>query len=392
MASEHATIIRRVFSTDADTPSAAEEPDAARPQRPLICNIGRGTCGTVYELGATNCAIKLGGDAEALVRDYRQTIKAWRAVREWGEAVAARFAARGVRVSIPRVPRCYEFHAGCADVVARHEGALASEDNSGSSDSGLSEIDGQERTNPGFIMERIPAIPRCAREALIKEVFNEEYQDHFLNDMDSIDCLIRVYFGEDLHDDDSVSDLRNFPLYSDQMDEIGLDTATLATELAAGLALVHWGTELDAMDSEFVLSSSSPHVPRSRMSSLDLAVGDAAEPKPDSTRRGTHLWILDFDKASHLELDDPHELVRQLFVAMIDNDPYFPRPEVNEERWLQFRQAYLKASEVVLAARAARGDPVHELLPLPEQLMDALQHHGVGDAGRPEDLDIVFAD
>ncbi|EQK98281.1 hypothetical protein G6O67_005117 [Ophiocordyceps sinensis] len=387
MASVHAALLRRVFSTDPDTPSADVEHDMVRPPpRPPMCNIGRGTCGTVYDMGSTNRAIKLGSSAKDLLRDYQQTATARRAVNEWAAALVTHFEAKGLRISVPKMPRCYEFHTDCAEVVKRHEEELASDDVCSSSDSDISEI---ERTKPGFIMERIPAIPHCAREALVKEFFDEEDHDYFLHDMDSLDCLVRLYFGQE-DNGAAISDLRNFPLYTDQMDDIGLDTKTLVTELAVGLAIVHWGAELDAMDSEYVLASSSPYLSRSRTSNLDLTVGDAAEPTPDITRRDTCIWILDFDKASFLDLDDHDETVRRLVVATSGNDPYFPRVDLNEERWLQFREAYVEASEVILTARAARGEIERGLSRLPEQFMGALYQHYMDDADQGDY--IVFSD
>lgn len=381
MDSVHAALLRRVFSTRRDTPSADAEHDVVHPSRPPICNIGRGTCGTVYAMGHTNRALKMGSSARDILRDCRQTAEAGQMVAGWAVALVTHFAAKRLRISIPKIPEIYDFHRDCAEVVARYEAQLDLDD---------SMIDKLEQTKAGFIMQRIPAIPHSAREALVKQFFGEKDHDHFLHDMDSLDCLIRLYFGKK-DDGAAISDLRNFPLCTDQMDNIGLDTKTLVIELAVGLAIIHWAARLDAMDCEYVLSSSSSYLPQSRNRNLDKIPDNTLGPLPDIPRRDTHIWILDFDKSSPLKLDEPQKAVRQLVVATSGNDPYFPRPDLNEDRWLQFRQAYIQASGVILAFQPARASNEPSFSQLPVQFMDALHQHYVEDANRQGDH-VMFAD
>lgn len=54
--------------------------------------------------------------------------------------------------------------------------------------------------------------------------------------------------------------LRNFPLRLDMIEELQLNASALAAEMAIGLAILHWQTQVDGMDTELVLGSAS-HTP-----------------------------------------------------------------------------------------------------------------------------------
>ena len=66
-----------------------------------------------------------------------------------------------------------------------------------------------------------------------------------------------------------------------------------------------------------------------------------------------HLWMFDFDKASKIELTK-HDVNTRLVPACLGNDPYYPRPQVDEELWEEFCGVYLKASEVILRGQEGR--------------------------------------
>ncbi|KAL6246651.1 hypothetical protein RBB50_006890, partial [Rhinocladiella similis] len=81
-------------------------------------------------------------------------------------------------------------------------------------------------------------------------------------------------------------------------------------------------------------------------------------PPPVSTlddfgRREIQMWMLDFDKATQVELNDTG-IVQKYFVAVTGNDPYVPHPQLNIKLWQTFRQAYLQASKIILEMKRAK--------------------------------------
>lgn len=74
-------------------------------------------------------------------------------------------------------------------------------------------------------------------------------------------CLVRPYLGQRqgiIEINNPHDTLQNFPLYLDQLEDIGLDIKQYATEMALGLAAIHWRACLNGMDMEFVIGSASP--------------------------------------------------------------------------------------------------------------------------------------
>ena len=176
----------------------------------------------------------------------------------------------------------------------------------------------------------------------------EEIREDAKSDPDNQDCLIRLYLGA--KQSEPPASLRNFPLYFDMLEEIGLNIYAYATSMAIGLAAMHWGAFVDGMDTEFVLGGVAewegrPHTKRfSTVDEEPYIVGDHI--RGEETKKQVRMWILDFDKATAFNpMEDgiPTHLAR----AFLGNDPYFPRPDGPEELWVHFRNAYLKASKVV---------------------------------------------
>ena len=223
-----------------------------------------------------------------------------------------------------------------------------------------------------FLADRIAPVPRCAREALIRMYFEygEEAQRAAMRDEENAHCLIRVYLGEREAPDrhlDPYDSLHNFPLRLNMMEDDGvrLDTAMLAAEMAVGLAVVHWDAQVDAMDAEFVLGTTASAVPHEE--ALAGYAEDAGRHEVEFLgldRRFIHLWMLDFDKASSIELTS-NDVDTKLVPAFLGNDPYYPRPDVDEDLWKQFCGTYLKASKLILENRSESG-----ALHLPQRFLD----------------------
>lgn len=113
----------------------------------------------------------------------------------------------------------------------------------------------------------------------------------------------------------SYDSLRNFPLRLNMIEELQLNASALAAEMAIGLAILHWQTQVDGMDTELVLGSASQ--------------------------------MLDFDRATSIELTRDDEDTK-LVPAFLGNDPYYPRPDEDRELWKEFAETYLEASCCIL--------------------------------------------
>lgn len=69
----------------------------------------------------------------------------------------------------------------------------------------------------------------------------------------------------------------------------------------------------------------------------------------------TQMWMLGFDKASTFT-STMEDVTNKLVTAFLENEPYYPRPDVDEDLWKTFREEYLKASQKSTCLRGDRGD------------------------------------
>lgn len=214
-----------------------------------------------------------------------------------------------------------------------------------------------------FFVQRIPALSEPIRTALIQRYFPLQYQEAAIKDRENEACLVRPYLGQRRSDREMRNPqdtLQNFPLYLDQLEDIGLDIKQYAIEMALGLAAVHWGACLDGMDMEFVIGSTSPTLEQSPIP----VIPNFQNIKPFSIpagninlrRRPTHLWVLDFDKAEELDYIDKWDESRaKLVTAVTANDPYFPNPSsdgsTEGDIWGVFEATYMEAGMVILGQR-----------------------------------------
>ena len=113
------------------------------------------------------------------------------------------------------------------------------------------------------------------------------------------------------------------------IEDLDLDASTLGTQIAIALAIIHWQAKVDGMDSEFVLGSSIATLPE-RQRAYAGEEDSTGLPAPreihrlDINQRSMHLWVLDFDKASPIELT-ANDVVKKLVHAFLGNDPSYPR-------------------------------------------------------------------
>jgi hypothetical protein len=199
-----------------------------------------------------------------------------------------------------------------------------------------------------LVSERIQPLSRSARETLIHHFCPVQLRDIIKADRDNEDCIARVYLGRRRFNAERARrklffSLRNYPLHLDQMEELGdIDTLAYARLMADTLAMMHWGAKIDANDVEFVLAS--PPV------SVTMA---SAYSSPSSSTLGEHsLWLLDFDCANTISMDESG--LDQAVAAFWRNDPYYPRPSDSNEHeqrlWGTFKDQFLKTSDEILGA------------------------------------------
>ncbi|CAD6589584.1 MAG: hypothetical protein ASARMPREDX12_003891 [Alectoria sarmentosa] len=336
--------------------------------------IGLGSCGTVFEIPGTELAFKKGTSKDGIWNDFCLTNKVHNAIKEVRTKMQETFRDN----KILRTPLCHQYHPV--------------EDEKFWSDN-LKRFPVSHRTKqPLFTVDRILPLPQATREALIEEFFDddEELQQEAKDDPDNEDCLVRLYLGEreSLKQQTDVYDsLRNFPLRLNMMEELEIEVSELAKKMAIGLAILHWQAQVDGMDVEFVLGSSATgDGERSEGYEDDSALPHTVK-AINLQRRSVHLWMFDFDKASKIELTK-HDVNTKLVPAFLGNDPYYPRPQVDEELWEEFCGVYLKASQVIL-----RDKRVDELVrELPQRFLDEVLRVSRENEDWNEEDDIVFAE
>ncbi|PHH70539.1 hypothetical protein CDD80_5944 [Ophiocordyceps camponoti-rufipedis] len=191
-----------------------------------------------------------------------------------------------------------------------------------------------------LILERIPSLSEADRKVLIQIYCPRAMQDAALADVDNEDCLIRPYLGyrgRSPCQQGGTFSLRNFPLYLNQIEELGLDKLSYANAMAEALAFLHWKAQVDGLGIEFVLAPQRE---------------PPSDEGPDATSSkkgflGDHqLWILDFECCKPIL--PTAEGVDKAVDAFFMNDPSFPRPgrpgTVDDILWRLFTNTYLSKS------------------------------------------------
>ncbi len=186
---------------------------------------------------------------------------------------------------------------------------------------------------------------------------------------------------------DVYDSLRNFPLRLNMMEDIGVNVSVLANEMAIGLAILHWQAQVDGMDVEFVLGSSATWDNERPRGYDDTSTSPHKVQTINFNRRAIHLWMFDFDKATEIEFTN-HDVNTKLVPAFLGNDPYYPKPQVDEELWNDFCGVYLKASEAILRAKVA--DP--HVKGLPRRFLDEVLRVSREHEDWNEEDNIVFAE
>lgn len=246
---------------------------------------------------------------------------------------------------------------------------------------------------PVLCLERIFPLPKPIREDLIDLFCPEQGRAEAKKAVGNKDCIIRLYLGRRRRNTSrpvKFFSLRNFSLHLDMAEQIQLDVAALANQMAIGLALCHWQAQVDCNDVEFVIGSAP--------TMLNFAVSFqqvGSMPMNTSTRpeglyhnfekRATHLWMLDYDKCHKMPMTD--DGITQAVKAAEDNDPYFPKPHKthpsDQKLWKSFSQAYLNASKTILDA----SDAIDGLKDGPEKFIRGWETYRKSKLEKGTDMD-----
>ncbi|KAK0507392.1 hypothetical protein JMJ35_010430 [Cladonia borealis] len=328
------------------------KPTGSTPEAECLRTIGLGSCGTVFEIPGTELAYKKGTNEAGIWGDFCLTNKVHNAVGDVRNMMHKAFP----NYILPKTPMCHAYHTTSDDEFWSANLQLFPE---------------SHRTKqPLFLVDKILPLPRKIREDLIKLYFDQDeaVQKEARNNEENKHCLVRVYLGERTshsHHSQEYDTLRNFPLRVDMMEELNLDISQLAAEMAIGLATLHWEASVDGMDTEFVIGSSATWDLERPRGYDDVKSPPHKVKTINFKRRALHLWMLDFDKATRIELTE-HDVDKKLVPAFLGNDPYYPRPQVDEELWDEFCKVYLEASEVILLRKKVKKGVKH----LPQRFLD----------------------
>lgn len=391
--------LKSILTTHSSFAERMQELAKADPAKTLLNVIGQGTFGVVFEVPGTCHAIK------KTLFDSQESRRQLQAEWELGCRASVSTAmtheifrnTEGMKdAEVPRVPCYKKVHCVLHSLAERDLWWQGNGER-------FPDLKEYRRASPLFIFERILPLPEMIRENLIKCFSAPEAQNQALLDPHNKDCLIRPYLGrrfEDLDQDQKKNHppdgLRNFPLYLDQLSRFEqMEPRQLARSMALGLASGHWQVGIDMLDVEFVIGSRaeeiSPYEPTAKAarakkdlpSRFQKPVSDN-DKVPDFHHRITQMWMLDFDKTKEFRLDGKNssEGIKALVNATLANDPYYPdchpKREEDWELWLDFRDTYVEASQVLIqqqhdAMVIQYPDDCNKALQVPRQVMNEWQ-------------------
>lgn len=217
-----------------------------------------------------------------------------------------------------------------------------------------------------LVTEYISPLPAPIRFALIDLFCPNEMQEMQMQSPGNRDCLARIYLGADSSGrTNRFFSLRNFKLFHDRMQRLGLDMPLLVRKMAASMALMHFGASIDGRDVEFVLGSKVEAAETVRLEDIEalapctdtLSPTAIVEPGPlQYFRRRVEMFVLDFNQCRSIEMTK--EGMETAAEAFLINDPYFPRPHHADEDiqrlWIDFCQVYRETAVKVAGIELGR--------------------------------------
>ncbi|KAK7210351.1 hypothetical protein V2G26_017529 [Clonostachys chloroleuca] len=324
-------ILSRMLSTKSYISHDSVQDDFSK-QRSI--EIGKGQCGTIFALSGTDTVAKIPNSTEKvdqLLSDFRMHYLVIQAMNE---------ADTKLRMDI-NIPELHSWVSPAIKTFWAHYGLRSPQD-----------IDATSFT---LVSNRVFPVPLPVRDALVDVLCPpaiRKQKQAFLAKPENQNCLIRLYLGrrEITRAKKNIQNIRlqNFPLHVNEMEDLGLDTASFAQVMAQTLAILHWKAGVDGNDIEFILGSSpeSTRLPsRAEIMNADkYSLGTLF--RFDLGRRSISLWVIDFNQCSTFE--DNEAGLKKIVDAFFWNDPYYPRPNSTNDRdqnlWATFSQRYLEVS------------------------------------------------
>lgn len=210
---------------------------------------------------------------------------------------------------------------------------------------------GGSKPGPVMVMEHIPPLPKEIRTSLINVFFPPEKRQEALADPDNKDCMIRPYLAGRLSDQTprvqsmSRDTLRNFPLFSDELRAVGINTVQIAMDIAAALATAHWHAHIDMKDVEFVIAS------RPGRHGFE-------ENEVSFKGRAVQLWMFDWDKVDQFtwRVSEDDRVMRESAARLVNNTlangQYYPSPiarcQDDFRSWNAFQRTYIDVSRKII--------------------------------------------
>lgn len=323
--------------------------------------IGQGFCGTVWA-SEKGPAYKRedGGPERSLQNDFKMHQRALQSLRKIPT----------IRI---RIPACYAF-------IEAEDSKWWSENN--------------QTFPPGFRTpcnliqsQRIAPFSESVRILLISTYCPPKLAPEIMASEPNKDCLARLYLGRRRIQRSKYTSrftafsLRNFPLHLDQLETLGItrgDIEQYARVMADTLAMMHWVSEIDGNDIEFVLAPPSLDPCRKFQSrNLDRSMENGL--KMESKVFGNHsLWVLDFDLCREITMDSNG--VQQAAAAFWRNDPYYPRPgkefKGDISLWNTFRENYLQKSMECINIGSREPEEAERRRSLSEQFICLVEQEG----------------
>jgi hypothetical protein len=307
--------VRSVVSTSS---SFAERQQTAVGTISKHRRIGAGTCGTIFEIPRTALILKVakhpGKSTDQLWNDFQIHWKVTETFDKIGR--------ENIGVHVPR----QESFIGSTDTVWWDSNAHRFPE-------------AHQMVSNVLCAERILPLLKPIRESLVEQYCPEAGKATAKASESNKDCLVRLYLGKRRErPNNRFFQLRNFNLHLNQMEDLELEILEFCDIIADGLALMHWGVEIDANDVEFVLGSAPDQILSSApIKNKSFAAAQISKMKPNTStwaahhndfkRRHTHIWLLDFNKCATFLKTRPG--LEQLVQAFYINDPYYPRLHSN---------------------------------------------------------------
>ena len=203
-----------------------------------------------------------------------------------------------------------------------------------------------------LVTQYIMPLPPPIRFALIDLFCPPDMQEAQMRVPGNRDCLARIYLGANSSGrTNRFFSLRNFKLFHDRCQRLGLDLEAFVRKMAGSMALMHFAANIDGRDVEFVLGSKVEPTERMSLGELErlapctdtLSPTASVEAGPwNYCRRRVEMFVLDFNQCRSIEMT--REGMETAAEALVINDPYCPRPHHTDEGirnlWVFFCQVY----------------------------------------------------